>query len=112
MPLPDPPKGGGRVSGGSYDYLYCKEAQELFNPYYTGLIDDMADVLLSMGYEDIARDMRRLSEYIKAAYNRVDVLSEKLKDVMRSVEWYESCDFGEDTLKEHLEDYRKGGTDS
>ena len=97
------------MSGGSYDYLYCKEAHELFNPYYAGMIDDMADVLLREGYRDIARDMRRLSEYIKTAYNRVDVLSENLNDVMRSVEWYESGDFGENTLKEHLEDYRKGG---
>ena len=96
------------MSGGSYDYLYCKETSELFQLQNIANIDDMADVLRRKGYEDIARDMLRLAEYLKSAWNRVDVLSDQLKDVMRSVEWYESCDFGEDTLKEHLEDYRKG----
>ena len=96
------------MSGGSYNYLYCKDVAELFEPSNMGLVDDMADTLLAFGYRDIARDMQRLSEYIKTAYNRVDVLRDQLKDVMRSVEWYESCDYGEDTLKKHLEDYRNG----
>ena len=96
------------MSGGSYDYLYCKETSELFQWQNIANIDDMADVLRRKGYEDIARDMLRLAEYLKSAWNRVVVLSDQLKDVMRSVEFYESCDFGDDTLEEHLNDYRKG----
>ena len=94
------------MSGGSYDYLYCKEAHELFNPYQTSQIDEMADCLLKLGYGDVARDMRRLSEYIKSAYNRVDVLAEQLKEVMHAVEWYESADIGEDSLGKYIENYR------
>jgi len=96
------------MSGGSHDYLYCKETSELFQLQNIANIDDMATILRHKGYEDIARDMLRLAEYIKSAWTRVDVLSDQLKDVMRSVEWYESGDFGDGTLEEHLNDYRMG----
>lgn len=96
------------MSGGSYDYLYCKETSELFQLQNIGYIVDMADVLRRKGYEDVARDMLRLSEYLKSAWNRVDVLSDQLKDVMRSVEWFDCGDFGPDTLREHIEMYRLG----
>ena len=96
------------MSGGSYNYLYCKEASELFQLENIRYIDDMATLLRQKGYEDIARDMLRLAEYIKSAWIRVDVLSDQLKDVMRSVEWYDCGDFGESTLEEHLNDYRQG----
>lgn len=96
------------MSGGSYDYLYCKETSELFQLQNIANIDDMATVLRRKGYEDVARDMLRLAEYLKSAWNRVDVLSDQLKDVMRSVEWYESCDFGDNDLERHINDYREG----
>lgn len=112
------------MSGGSYNYLYCKEPAEMFeNVLY---IDDMAAALTKLNYLDVARDMTRLSEYIKTAYNRIEVLSEQLKPVMKAVEYYEDCDFSEENVKEAVEKYRNdehfhkcpncgakiGGTDS
>ena len=94
------------MSGGSLDYLYCKEPEELF--IHTGEIEEVEDILLRYGYTDIARDVRRLIEYIKSAYVRIDVLSEQLKDVFHAVEWRESCDYGDDDLIKHLELYRTG----
>lgn len=95
------------MSGGSYDYLYCKDAEELFSKAVD--IDDMAETLEKLNYLDVARDMRRLSEYIKSAYNRVDVLATQLRPIMKAVEWYESCDTSAEDLGKEVEKYRKGG---
>jgi len=94
------------MSGGSYDYLYLKETEDLFKLDNINYLSDMAVVLSKEGYEDVSRDVVRLIEYIKSAWNRVDVLREQLSDVMRSVEWFDSLDFDLDTLKEHIEMYR------
>ena len=94
------------MSGGSYDYLYCKDTEELFSKAVD--IEDMAETLEKLNYLDVARDMRRLSEYIRTAYNKVDVLSAQLKPIMKAVEYYEDCDIGEDTLGKEIEKYRKG----
>lgn len=94
------------MSGGSYDYLYCEETENLFNKAH--YIEDMAETLMKMGYEDVARDMFRLSEYIRSAYIRVDVLSEQLRPIMKAVEWYESNDIGADGLQKAVEKYRNG----
>ena len=94
------------MSGGSYDYLYCKEPEELFSQ--VEYIEDMSELALRLGYKDIALDLTRLAEYIKSANIRVSVLHTQLRGVMRDLEWYDSCDIGEDTLKEHIEKYRQG----
>lgn len=95
------------MSGGSYDYLYCKDPEELFaNVTY---IEDMADTLVKLNYLDVARDMTRLSEYIRSAYNRVSVLSEQLKPIMKAVEYYEDCDYSIEKLNETIEKHRTDG---
>ena len=94
------------MSGGSFDYLYCKETPELMSK--VDYIEEMADILARKGYCDVAIDMSRLVEYIKSAEVRITVLSGQLKDIMKAVEWYESCDIGEDGLEKAIEKYRKG----
>jgi hypothetical protein len=94
------------MSGGSYNYLYCKGASYLLDN--VGYLEEMGEVLLKEGYEDVALDMFRLVEYIKSAKIRIDVLSTQLSDVMKAVEWYESCDIGKNSLKESIEKYRRG----
>ena len=95
------------MSGGSYDYLYCKETGELFEPHNMSLLEDMADAARHHEAEDIARDIIRLVEYIKSAYIRVDVLREQLKDILYAIEWEQSADIGEETLQEYFEEYRR-----
>lgn len=95
------------MSGGSYNYLYCKDTADMFDRSVD--IEDMAETLEKMDYLDVARDMRRLSEYIRTAYNRVDVLSEQLRPIMRAVEYYEDCDISAESLKREVEKYREGG---
>ena len=94
------------MSGGSYDYLYCKEHWELFEYSNVRMLEEMESRFLELGYEDVAKDFRRLIEYIKSANNRVEVLSNRLLDMMRDIEWYDSGDIGKDTLAERVEKYR------
>lgn len=104
------------MSGGSYDYLYCKEPKEVFDNACS--LADMAETLNKLGYTDVAQEMTEFSEYVTAAYHKIEMLSEQLKPVMKAVEYYESCDIGPDSLRETIEQYRNryidvaGGTDA
>lgn len=98
------------MSGGSLNYLFCKEPEDLFN--HIEDLEEVEFVLLRKGYQDIAKDVRRLIEYLQTAYNRIEVLSTQLNDVFHAVEWWKSADYGESTLREHLEEYRNGRTEA
>lgn len=96
------------MSGGGYNYLCYKEAEEFLNRCNIDSLEEMSTQLLNLGYEDVSRDFQRLIEYCKTAYNRIDVLKDQLQDVMHAVEWYESGDYGLDNLKKSIEKYRNG----
>lgn len=95
------------MSGGSFDYLYLKDASEIMQHVID--VEDMSEICLKLGYIDIARDLTRLAEYSRSAYNRIEVLKDQLRDVMKAVEWYESKDIGEESLAKTIEEYRNGG---
>ena len=98
------------MSGGSLSYLYNKQFPEVCN-----YIDEMKKVekeLISQGYTDIARDVRRLIEYCLTAENRISVLFDNLSDVFHAVEWYYSSDYSEDSLIKELDRYRAGQSKS
>lgn len=93
------------MSGGAFNYLCYKEIEEIFN--HTGDLEDMRESLIKYGYEDIAKDTQRLIEYIKSAKCTIGTLKEMLEPVFHAVEWYESADYGKDTMIEILEKYRR-----
>lgn len=94
------------MSGGSLNYLYNKDPEELF--HYISEMEEAEAELIRQGAEDIARDVRRLIEYVKSAEIRIGVLSKQLNDIFHAVEWYRSADYGQDTLLKHIEQYRTG----
>ena len=98
------------MSGGSYDYLYCKDCDELFAYSNIRTLEEMESRFLDLGYEDVAKDFRRLIEYIKSAKNRVEVLGGQLNEMMHAIEWYDSADIGADTLAKRVEKYRQADT--
>ena len=98
------------MSGGSLNYLYVREPAALFD--HVEELEKVERELLVRGYTDIARDVRRLIEYIQTAENRIAVLTDQLRDVFKAVEWNLSGDYGDKTLKDVLENYRKGETDA
>lgn len=94
------------MSGGSFNYLYCKETRDLFNEVED--LEAMELYLLRRGDKDIAKDVRRLIEYIRTAENRISVLQENLAGVFKAVEWRVSADWGEKQLQRALDKYRNG----
>jgi hypothetical protein len=100
------------MSGGSWNYLYCKDVDELMNGSSTELLQDMADRLNSAGFEDVAKDTQRLVEYIKSASIRIETLFEALSPVFKAVEWFDSGDWGEETLNNEILKYRNARIDS
>lgn len=93
------------MSGGSFDYLCYEETEDLFNRISD--LEDMRESLIKYGYEDIAKDTQRLIEYIKSAECVIGALKDMLEPVFHAVEWYESADYGKDTMIEILEKYRR-----
>ena len=93
------------MSGGSFSYLYCKEPEELFN--HIGTLEEMETALRHLGAKDIARDTRRLIEYVESAKNRIEVLQANLRDVFHAVEWYHSADYGRDSVEKAFARYRE-----
>lgn len=100
------------MSGGSWNYLYCKDVDELMNGLSTELLQDMADRLNSAGFEDVAKDTQRLVEYIKSASIRIETLFEALSPVFKAVEWFDSGDWGKEALNNEVLKYRKSNIDS
>lgn len=96
------------MSGGSYDYLFCKEAEELFKRDNVRALEDMEERLIEFDFIDVAKDFRRLIEYIKSASIRVEVLGDQLKELMHDIEWFDSGDIGMDDLAVCVEKYRSG----
>lgn len=97
------------MSGGSHNYLYRAEADELLRYGRIADLEEMEQFLIVEGYTDIAKDVRRLIEYCKSAEIRISVLFEQLEEVFHDIEWYDSSDIGRDSLFKTLEKYRKGG---
>lgn len=96
------------MSGGSWNYLYAEEISDLMKYRDIELLEKMADYLNQNGYEDVAKDVRRLVEYIKSARIRIETLHEMLSPVFKAVEWYDSSDCGKDSVSRAIEDYRNG----
>lgn len=100
------------MSGGSWNYLFCKDIDELMNGSSTELLQDMVDRLNSAGFKDVAKDTQRLVEYIKSASIRIETLFEALSPVFKAVEWFDSGDWGEETLNNEILKYRNARLDN
>jgi len=99
------------MSGGSYNYLCWKDAEELMTMLDT--IERMADDLAALGYAPdaanetylIARDLRRLQSRLNAILDG----KQGLRNVWRAKEWWKSRDGTEESFKEALAKYRGEG---
>lgn len=93
------------MSGGSFDYLCFKEAEELMGN--TEQLEQMAKLLAELGYaEDAARESEELLCLVRQARVRLAVRQARLKGVFQAVEWWKSGDYSEAQVKEALAAYR------
>lgn len=95
------------MSGGSYDYLSSKDVEDLLHSQET--IQNMADRLAGLGYaSDAAKETEMILLTLRQFENRIAAMKERLSGVWHSVEWWDSNDSGEESVKNALEKYRAG----
>ncbi len=93
------------MSGGSYNYLCHADVEELMSKTHD--MQEMADRLAGLGYaQDAAKETQDLLLTVREYENRIQAMKERLEGVWKAVEWWDSCDSGEDSLKSALDEYR------
>ena len=93
------------MSGGSYDYLCCKDVGDLM--LGEGGLPYMADTLATLGYaDDAARETTEFLMELRASRIRLEVMQRRLSRLWKAVEWWKSGDYGEDQVRDALAEYR------
>jgi hypothetical protein len=99
------------VSGGSYSYLFAASDLEELQAKKNAL-KDMAERLAGLGYAaDAAGETLELLLMLRQFDVNLRVRMKHLADVWHAVEWWDSCDSGEDRVHEALAAYRDVGTE-
>jgi hypothetical protein len=94
------------MSGGSYEYLYVWSAEKLLER--EEILEAMASRLAGLGYaQDAARETEELLCIVRQARVRIETRQQRLAEVWRAVERWDSCDSGEDGVKRALANYRE-----
>lgn len=99
------------MSGGSFNYACAKECPEIIeSDSYKQNIYDIVDYLKCDGYNDVADDVLEILNKLKdveIACRRLNKYIDSISDVLKAVEWYNSGDYGVETYKKVLAEYRK-----
>lgn len=97
------------MSGGSFNYLcHTWDLNDLMDK--RGDLEEMASELAGLGYaQDAARETEELLVMLRQWEVRASVRLERLREVWKAVEWWRSCDYSEDQVREALAEYRGDG---
>lgn len=94
------------MSGGSYDYLCWVQDLEEINGKRR-MLRSMADRLAGLGYaQDAAAETEELLVMLQQWEVRAQVRIQRLSEVWKAVEWWDSADTTEDGVREALALYR------
>ena len=93
------------MSGGSYNYLFMRDISRLLDD--PSDLDMMAKRLAGLGYaKDAAIETARALEWLRWVDVHWTVVTERLGEVWRAVEWWDSGDSGEEAVEHALAEYR------
>ncbi|SKM81958.1 Uncharacterised protein [Mycobacteroides abscessus subsp. massiliense] len=94
------------MSGGSFDYLYCKDLDDVLGAM--GSLHEMADTLdASFPGSRAARDTRALVDRFNQLHADWEAAPLKdLRSVWHAVEWWKSCDWSRDRAQKAVDEYR------
>ncbi|MFG1963104.1 hypothetical protein [Nonomuraea sp. NPDC049028] len=98
------------ISGGSYDYLCdIQDLDDLLGHRYN--LKQMSARLAGLGWaEDAARETEELLVMLRQWQVRAETRITRLRDVWKAIEWWDSCDWSEDQVREALAAYRGDGS--
>lgn len=92
------------MSGGSYNYLCYKESYDIHERKEE--LKKMRDRLIELGFTDVAGETESILLMLKSFEVRLQTRIDRLKEVWRSVEWYDSGDSNLDYVNDEVENYR------
>lgn len=100
------------MSGGSFNYLCCRDVDDMVDRDDADLdamraeLATRPDAALAVEGIDMLRvklaTLRQEREAQRLREREVDAFKGRLNDVFRAVEWWRSCDWGEDRVVEAL----------
>lgn len=94
------------MSGGSFEYLYSKEPEQLVAGYWSEL-EEMAQWLTEHDAEDAAKETLEILYTLKHFRTRMDVRLQRMSSLWRMVEWIDSADSSVEQFPAALAEYRK-----
>ena len=94
------------MSGGSYNYLFCKGAEDLLYGQGLGDLNEMAETLLDMGYSEEAKETYAILFEVKKVREELEGRVNKISDLWKAVEYYESMDADIEAIKVEVEKLR------
>jgi hypothetical protein len=100
------------MSGGSYDYAcFARELDELLGHVHN--LEALRDRLAGLPYARAAAvETERLVAKLRSWEVQARVAAERLGPVWHAVEWWDSCDSGEDRVREAVENFLEISHDS
>lgn len=102
------------MSGGSYDYLCTKTAEELFNNHRYQLRNMADDLSRDFAQSKAARDTTHLLNLIESYAQDIENRSNRLEHVWHHQEWWKSNDYSRDQVERQIASYEtdtdNGGT--
>lgn len=90
------------MSGGSYNYLFL-HSRGL--DCQRGDLEEMGKRLAGL---DFAQDAAEATRRVLALLDQAEAASQKLAEVWRAVEWWDSGDSGQDQVRESVIEYNRG----
>ena len=93
------------MSGGSYNYLCHCDAEDIFAK--TKDIQDMASRLSELGYVDAATETESILLVRNNYVSRMQARLNRLTPIWKAVEWYDSGDWGKESIEEEVNKYRE-----
>lgn len=94
------------MSGGSFNYLCCKDAEQLLAGGCSSELVEMRDKLREIGAIDAAGQTDAIIATIAEARALVGIRVEALKEIWKAVEWVESLDWGPERIEKALSKFR------
>ena len=95
------------MSGGSYNYLFMQLSDDVYDFSALAEMESMASRLIELGYVDAGKETLHLKYTIEQSMARTEVMLERLADVWKAVEYYDSSDSGIERVEEEIKKYRK-----
>jgi len=94
------------MSGGSFNYLHTKEADQWVGFQCTQEAEAMIDAMIEAGADDAAMETRKILAIADGARVRLEALIEHMAPIWKAMEWWKSNDTSQEMFAKALAKWR------